>query len=168
MLQITDPIDRYLQNSISNLQTSNSPWSQPHSTTLLWAFFSAWFFLHPTKDRPWMRPTSTFLYIWSNFGKIFRTNVIQFFSVQNMGHNQLKLKPTAVSIISNEPKTCCSYLSVQKNSWIINWFSTRNHPARLQTEDLFEENGEWSEAFCCILFCYVPWSTSVSSSLWSL
>ena len=30
------------------------------------------------------------LYIFSNFGKIFRTNDIQIFCLQNMGHNQLK------------------------------------------------------------------------------
>ena len=47
-------------------------------------------YFHPTKDRPRMRPTSPFLYICSNFGNIFCTNVIQFFSVPNMGHNQLK------------------------------------------------------------------------------
>ena len=36
-------------------------------------------YFHPTKDRPRMRPTSTFLYICSNFGKIYCTNFIQFF-----------------------------------------------------------------------------------------
>ena len=30
-----------------------------------------------------------FLYILCNFGQIFCTNLIQFFSVQNMGHDQL-------------------------------------------------------------------------------
>ena len=30
-----------------------------------------------------------FLYICCNFGQIFCTNVNDFFSVQNMGHNQL-------------------------------------------------------------------------------
>ena len=34
--------------------------------------------------------TSTFVYICCNFGQIFCTNLIQFFSVQNMGHDQLK------------------------------------------------------------------------------
>ena len=47
-------------------------------------------YFHPTKDRPRMRPTSTFLYICCDLGQIFCTNVIQFFSVQNMGHDQLK------------------------------------------------------------------------------
>ena len=41
-------------------------------------------YFHPTKDRPRMRPTSTYLYIFSYFGKIYCTNVIQFFSVQNI------------------------------------------------------------------------------------
>ena len=45
---------------------------------------------YPTKDRCSLRPTSTLLYICCNFGQIFCTNVIQFFSVQNMGHDQLK------------------------------------------------------------------------------
>ena len=45
---------------------------------------------HPTKDQPRTRPASPFLYICCNFGQIFCTNVIQFFSVENMGNNQLK------------------------------------------------------------------------------
>ena len=47
-------------------------------------------YFHPTKDQPRTRPPSTFLYICCNFGQIFCTNVIHFFSVQNMGHNQLQ------------------------------------------------------------------------------
>ncbi len=47
-------------------------------------------YFHPTKDQPRTRPPSPFLYICCNFGQIFCTNVIQFFSVENMGHNQLK------------------------------------------------------------------------------
>ena len=47
-------------------------------------------YFHPTKDQPRTRPSSTFLYICCNFGQIFCTNVIHFFSVQNMGHNQLQ------------------------------------------------------------------------------
>ena len=47
-------------------------------------------YFYPTKDRCSTRPTSTFLYICCNFGQIFCTNLIQFFSVQNMGHDQLK------------------------------------------------------------------------------
>ena len=46
-------------------------------------------YFYPTKDRCSLRPTSTLLYICCNFGQIFCTNVIQFFSVQNMGHYQL-------------------------------------------------------------------------------
>ena len=45
-------------------------------------------YFHPTKDQPRTRPSSTFLYICYNFRQIFCTNVIQFFSVENMGHNQ--------------------------------------------------------------------------------
>ena len=47
-------------------------------------------YFHPTKDQPRTRPPSPFLYICCNFGQIFCTNVIQFFSVENMGHNQLR------------------------------------------------------------------------------
>ena len=47
-------------------------------------------YFHPTKDQPRTRPSSTFLYICYNFRQIFCTNVIQFFSVENMGNNQLK------------------------------------------------------------------------------
>ena len=47
-------------------------------------------YFHPTKDQPRTRPSSTFLYICCNFGQIFCTNVIQFFYVENIGHNQLK------------------------------------------------------------------------------
>ena len=47
-------------------------------------------YFHPTKDQPRTRPSSHFLYICCNFGQIFCTNVIHFFSVENMGHNQLQ------------------------------------------------------------------------------
>ena len=47
-------------------------------------------YFHPTKDQPRTRPASPFLYICCNFGQIFCTNVVQFFSVENMAHNQLK------------------------------------------------------------------------------
>ena len=47
-------------------------------------------YFHPTKDQPSLRSYSTFLYICCNFGQIFCTNVNNFFSVQNMGHNQLQ------------------------------------------------------------------------------
>ena len=47
-------------------------------------------YFHPTKDQPRTRPASPFLYICCNFGQIFFTDVIKIFSVENMGHNQLK------------------------------------------------------------------------------
>ena len=56
-------------------------------------------YFHPTKDQPRTRPSSTFLYICYNFRQIFCTNVIQFFSVENMGHNQLK-KCTKYHLVS--------------------------------------------------------------------
>ena len=56
-------------------------------------------YFHPTKDQPRTRPSSTFLYICYNFRQIFCTNVIQFFSVENMGHNQLQ-KCTKYPLVS--------------------------------------------------------------------
>ena len=63
-------------------------------------------YFHPTKDRCWTRPTSTFLYICCNFGQIFCTNVIQSFSVQNMGHDQLKKYSKYHLVLP----TCCTFL----------------------------------------------------------
>ena len=66
------------------VQTSASPYSFA-------VFFSRHGqYFHPAKDQPRTRPSSPFLYICCNFGQILCTNVIQFFSVENMGHNQLK------------------------------------------------------------------------------
>ena len=56
-------------------------------------------YFHPTKDQPRTRLSSTFLYICYNFRQIFCTNVIQFFSVENMGHNQLQ-KCTKYHLVS--------------------------------------------------------------------
>ena len=56
-------------------------------------------YFHPTKDQPRTRPCSTFLYICCNFTQIFCTNVIQLFSVENMGNNQLK-KCTEYHLVS--------------------------------------------------------------------
>ena len=61
------------------------------SSNAILSFFSQHgLYFYPTKDCCLTRPTSTFLYICCNFGQIFCTNIIQFFSVQNMGHDQLK------------------------------------------------------------------------------
>ena len=56
-------------------------------------------YFHPTKDQPRTRPSSTFLYICYNFRQVFCTNIIQFFSVENMGHNQLQ-KCTKYHLVS--------------------------------------------------------------------
>ncbi len=53
-------------------------------------FFSALVNIFILQDQPRTRPASPFLYICCNFGQIFCTNVIQFFSVENMGQNQLR------------------------------------------------------------------------------
>ena len=47
-------------------------------------------YFHPTKDRCSSRLSSPFFYICCNFGQIFCTEVIQLFSVANMGHQELK------------------------------------------------------------------------------
>ena len=82
---------RYLQNTISNLQTSISPWSRSRWATLFRAFFLGMVYIFILQkivsQRGRLQP---FLYICSNFGQILCTNVIKKNSVQNMGHNQLK------------------------------------------------------------------------------
>ena len=75
-----------------NLQLSNlnlTMKSASLSSAILSFFSRHGLYLHPTKDRCSTKPTSTLLYNCCNFGQIFCTNVIQFFSVQNMGHYQL-------------------------------------------------------------------------------
>ena len=76
-----------------NFQPSNLNFTMKSgsvSNAILSFFSQHGLYFYPTKDRCLLRPTSTFLYICCNFGQIFCTNVIQFFSVQNMGHDQLK------------------------------------------------------------------------------
>ena len=93
MFQIFDPIAGAQIFAKHNFQTSNFNFTMKSASfnNAILSFFS-WhgLYFHPSKDRPRTRPTSPFLYICSNFGNIFCTNVIQFFSVPNMGHNQLK------------------------------------------------------------------------------
>ena len=65
-----------------NLQLSNLNFTmKPASFNIaILSFFSRHgLYFHPTKDRPRMRPASTFLYFCCNFGQIFCTKVIQFF-----------------------------------------------------------------------------------------
>ena len=64
-------------------------------------------YFHLTKDQLRTRPSSTFLYICCNFGQIFCTNVVQFFSVENMGHNQLKMcsKYHLVSLLNEKQRS---------------------------------------------------------------
>ena len=58
------------------------------SNAILSFFSQHGLYFYPTKDRCLLRLTSTLLYICCNFGQIFWTsNVIQFFSVQNMSHD---------------------------------------------------------------------------------
>ena len=74
-----------LQLSNLNLTMKSASLSSP-----ILSFFSRHgLYFHPTKDRCSTRPASPFLYISCYFGQIFCTNIIQFFSVQNMGHYQL-------------------------------------------------------------------------------
>ena len=53
-------------------------------------FFSAWSIFSSYKRSAPNETGFTFFVICCNFGQFFCTNVIQFFSVENMGHNQLK------------------------------------------------------------------------------
>ena len=82
------------------LQRLFSPRSRPRSASLFWTFFLGMvniFILQkisPERDR--LQP---FLDICYNFRQIFCTNVIQFFSVENMGHNQLQ-KCTKYHLVS--------------------------------------------------------------------
>ena len=71
----------------SNLNFTMKPAS--FNIAILSFFSRHCLYFHPTKDRCSTRPASPFLYISCYFGQIFCTNIIQFFSVQNMGHYQL-------------------------------------------------------------------------------
>ena len=64
-------------------------------------------YFHLTKDQLRTRPSSTFLYICCNFGQIFCTNVVQFFSVENMGHNHLQMcsKYHLVSLLNEKQRS---------------------------------------------------------------
>ena len=76
-----------------NFQPSNLNFTMKSdsSNNAILSFFSQrGLYFYPTKDRCLTSPTSTLLYICCNFGQIFCTNLIQIFSVQNMGHDQLK------------------------------------------------------------------------------
>ena len=76
------------QFQLSNLDFTMKPASL--SNPILSFFSRHGLYFHPTKDRCSTRPASPFLYISCYFGQIFCTNIIQFFSVQNMDHDQLK------------------------------------------------------------------------------
>ena len=76
------------QFQLSNLDFTMKPASLSNP---IFSFFPRHgLYFHPTKDRCSTRPASPFLYISCYFGQIFCTNIIQFFSVQNMDHDQLK------------------------------------------------------------------------------
>ena len=69
---------RYLQNTISNLQTSISPWSRPRSTTLFWAFFLGMVYIFilqkigPERDR--LQHFCTFALILAKFSAPMSSN----------------------------------------------------------------------------------------------
>ena len=109
-------------------------------------------YFHLTKDQPRTRPCSTFLYICCNFTQIFCTNVIQLFSVENMGHNQLK-KWTEYHLVS--------LLNEKQGSTFAN-FLDLFYPLTLLT------NSEWFELLmppCYLLLrsCSDPSSPSEDS-----
>ena len=76
------------QFQLSNLDFTMKPASL--SNPILSFFSRHGLYFHPTTDHCSTRPASPFLYISCYFGQIFCTNIIQFFSVQNMDHDQLK------------------------------------------------------------------------------
>ena len=53
-------------------------------------FFSAWSIFSSYKRSLLNEPDFTLIYICCNFGHICCTEVIQFFSVENLGHEELK------------------------------------------------------------------------------
>ena len=69
-------------------------------------FFSAWSIFSSYKRSAPNETGFTFFVICCNFGQFFCTNVIQFFSVENMGHNQLKKcrKYHLVSLLSEKQR----------------------------------------------------------------
>ena len=89
------------------------------SIAILYFFSRHGQYFHPSKDQPRTRPSSTFLYICYNFRQIFCTYVIQFFSVENMGHNQLKkcTKYLLVSLLKEKQRsTFANFGSDSSNS----------------------------------------------------
>ena len=76
-----------------NFQPSNLNFTmKPASFNIaILSFFSRHgLYFHPTKDCRSMRPYSPFFYIYCYFGQIFCTEVIQFFSVENLGLKEPK------------------------------------------------------------------------------
>ena len=72
MIQIFEAkkvVHRYLQNNIWNFITSFSPWRRPRSTSLFWAFFSAWSIFSSHKRSAQDKNVFTLLYICCNLGK---------------------------------------------------------------------------------------------------
>ena len=100
-------------------------------------------YFHPTKDQPRTRPSSTFLYICYNFRQIFCTNVIQFFSVENMGHNQLQ-KCTKYHLVS--------LLNEKQGSTFAN-FLHFFYPVTLLTHSALQLHTTWSY-FCYRYLCF--------------
>ena len=91
-------------------------------------------YFHPTKDQPRTRPCSTFFYICYNFRQIFCTNVIQFFSVENMGNNQLKKcsKYHLVSLLNEKQR------STFANFWhLFIHVTLLTHSALVKTENIY-------------------------------
>ena len=89
-------------------------------------------YFHPTKDQPRTRLSSTFLYICYNFRQIFCTNVTQFFSVENMGHNQLQ-KCTKYHLVS--------LLNEKQGSTFANFWHLLIH-VTLLTNSAMDEKGD--------------------------
>ena len=104
-------------------------------------------YFHPTKDQPRTRPSSTFLYICYNFRQIFCTYVIQFFSVENMGHNQHKKcsKYYLVSLLNEKQRsTIANFLHLFYPSVPLN---------QLCTDDEEEKEKLMQRMLSCCYWC---------------
>ena len=135
------------------------------SNAILSFFSRHGLYLHPTKDRCSTRPTSTLLYICCNFGQIFCTNVIQFFSVQNMGHYQLKKcsKYHLVSLLDEKQRSTFDIfvpfftpLDALTNSAMCQKFYLN-----------FSQSGEHCDITFHKLFCNLRYVLGLNKNYWS-
>ena len=83
-------VHRYLQNTIFNFKLKFHLEVGLVEQRYFELFFSAWSIFSSYKRSLLNEPDFTLFYICFNFGHICCTEVIQFFSVENLGHQELK------------------------------------------------------------------------------